>query len=145
MDEQAFLPGTPQVQLEEVPTVPVWIRDERAKVGSLVLTNHRILFIKGSGGPPEPLVTQLLSASLEMLARATEHAQVLIVLAEIARASVFPRRLVADLHEFTLADGSSCRVGKRLGERWEPTIHRLLTERHQRSVVPDGTGAWRVT
>jgi hypothetical protein len=44
----------------------------------------------------------------------------------------------------TQPDGSACRVGKHLGERWEPTIHRLLTERHQRSVVNEGASGWRV-
>jgi hypothetical protein len=145
VDDQAFRPDSPEIQLDEVPTQPVWIQGRRATVGSVVLTNDRILFIKdASGSPQSGLVGQLLSAPLDALAQALERAQVVVSLPEVTGGKVVRRRLVADLYEFTLADGSTCRFGNHLGERWEQTVHRLLTERHGRSIVPDGAGAWRV-
>jgi hypothetical protein len=145
MGERAFAPGTPEAKLDEVPTQPVWVEGTRAKIGSLALTNDRILFVKDVGGAGGAgLVESLLAAPGEMAAQATERAQAVVPLAQVSGGRVVPRRLVADLYEFTLADDSTCRVGKHLGERWEPTIHRLLTERHQRSVVSEGTTGWRV-
>jgi hypothetical protein len=145
VDDRAFASDSPEVQLDEVPTQPVWIQGKRSMVGSVVLTNDRILFIKSASGAPQSgLVGHLLSAPLDALAQALERAQVVVSLPDVTGAKVVPRRLVADLYEFTLADGSTCRFGKHLGERWEHTIHRLLTERHGRSIVPDRAGAWRV-
>lgn len=145
VDDRAFASDSPEVQLDEVPTQPVWIQGKRSTVGSVVLTNDRILFIRGASGSPQSgLVGQLLSVPLDALAQALERAQVVVSLPDVTGAKVVPRRLVADLYEFRLADGSTCRFGKHLGERWEQTIHRLLTQRHGRSIVPDGAGAWRV-
>jgi hypothetical protein len=146
VDERTFQPGTPEVQIEEVPTMPVWIGDRRAQVGSLVLTNDRMLWIKETGaGAAESVITELLATPGQVLARAREEAQVLMPLGELARARIVPRRVVANLYEFTLADGSIFRIGARLAQRWEPTIQRLLTERHQRSVVRDDSEGWSVT
>jgi hypothetical protein len=145
VDDRAFAPGTPEVQLDEVPNQPIWSEGKRAKIGSVVLTNDRILFIKdAAGAPPSGLVAQVLSAPLEMLAQASERAQVVVTLPELAGARVVPRRLVADLYDFTLGDGATCRFGKHLRERWDPTIQRLMTERHNRPVVDEGTSGWRV-
>jgi hypothetical protein len=145
MDEQAFAPDASEAKLDEVPTQPLWVDGKRAKVGSLALTNDRILFVKDVGGAGGAgLVESILAAPGEVLAASTERAQVVVALPLLTRARVVPRRLVADLYEFTLSDGSTCRVGKHVGKRWEPTIHRLLTERHQRSIVNEGNAGWRV-
>jgi hypothetical protein len=48
VDDQAFAPGTPEVQLDEVPNQPIWSEGKRARIGSVVLTNDRILFIKAT-------------------------------------------------------------------------------------------------
>lgn len=144
VDDQAFAPGTPEVQLDAVPNQPIWSEGKR-RIGSILLTNDRILVIKDAGGgPPTGLVAQLLSAPLEILAHANERAQVVVILADVTRARVVPRRLVADLYEFTLADGSTCRFGKHLQTRWDPMIQRLMTERHNRPVVDEGSSGWRV-
>jgi hypothetical protein len=145
VSDQNFAPDAPEVQLDEVPTQPVWVHGKRPRVGSVVLTNDRILFIKSAGAAPQSgLAGQLLSAPLDALAQTLERAQEVVSLSEMTGAKVVPRRLVADLYEVTLADGSTCRFGKHLRERWELTIRRLLTERHGRSVVDDGDDAWRV-
>jgi hypothetical protein len=121
------------------------VEGKRAKIGSLASTNDRIILVKDVGGAGGAgLVESLLAAPWEMLAAATERTQVVAALPEVTGAGVVPRRLLADLYEFRLADGSTRRLGKQLGKRWEPVIHRLLTERHRRSVVSEGTGGWRV-
>jgi hypothetical protein len=145
MDEAAFAPDAPEAKLDQLPSQPVWVQGKRAKIGSIALTNDRILFVEGASGAGEGgLIESLLSAPLEMLAEAKERARVVVTLPQLTGGTVVPRRLVADLYEFTHADGSKCRVGKHIGERWEPTIHRLLTERHGRSVSREGTAGWRV-
>jgi hypothetical protein len=144
VDDEAFAPGTPEVQLDGVPNQPIWSEGKR-RIGSILLTNDRIMFIKeAGGGPPTGLVAQLLSAPLEILAQANERAQVVVPLPEVTRARVVPRRLVADLYELTLDDGSTCRFGKHLQTRWDPIIQRLMSERHNRPVVDEGSSGWRV-
>ena len=149
MGDEAFMAGSREVELDRVGSQPVWIEGKRAKLGVLILTNDRILFIEGSfgaggAGLTDALIVSVVSAAGEKLAEPTAKAQEVVVLVHVRGGHVAPRRLLADLYEFTLADGSTRRIGKRLAERWESTIRRLLAERHQRSLMSEGNHGWRV-
>ena len=49
--------------------------------------------------------------------------------------------MVPDLYVLTLADGRSVRTHRKLRKRWDPTIRRLLTDRHGATITQDGD-AW---
>jgi hypothetical protein len=53
------------------------------------------------------------------------------------------RKMLPDLYMLTRADGKTCRLHRGLRKKWDPTIRRLLAERHGLSVSDDGDG-WRV-
>src|SRR5689334_7332041 len=99
MDEAAFAPEAPDAKLDQLPSQPVWAQGKRAKIGSIALTNDRILFVEGaSGAGAGGLIESLLSAPLEMLAEAKERARVVVTLPQLTGGTVVPRRLVADLY-----------------------------------------------
>jgi hypothetical protein len=67
-----------------------------------------------------------------------------VTLAEVRGARPVKRRFLPDLYEFTMADGSTCRIAAKTSKNWTPTIRRLLTERHGLNVYDDGDHWWRV-
>jgi hypothetical protein len=144
MDDAAFAPGGPEVDLDRQDGTPVFVEGARGKMGSIVLTNDRIVFAHKSYGPTGNIVGDLVAAGLE--ARSTQKAggpQEILRIADLRGGRVQRRRLLPDLYELTLADGSTCRLHRALRKKWDPTIRRLLSERHGRAVREDGDG-WRV-
>jgi hypothetical protein len=143
----AFIPGTPEVELEKLSGQPVMREGERGKLGWIVLTNDRVLFTDqkfvstGSEGVLGDLAVQLLQKRSEKKAGGP---RAVVELAELRSAQDVKRRLLADLYEFTMADGSTCRVSKTVRDKWSATIRRLLTERHGRSLVDEGEYGFRV-
>jgi hypothetical protein len=63
-------------------------------------------------------------------------------LADLRGGRLQRRRLIPNLYELTLADGSTFRTHRSLRKRWDETIRRLLSERHALTVTHDGDG-WR--
>lgn len=146
MQEEAFAPGAPEVELEQRRGIAVSVRGERGKMGTAVLTNDRILFTQqkfaaAGGGLLEAVVADQLQKRHE---RKAGGPQEVLALAELRGARMNRRRLLPDLYEFTLADGSTCWLSRDVRKTWDPAIRRLLVERHGRTVVDDGEGGWRV-
>jgi hypothetical protein len=146
MADDAFAPGTPEGELEQRGGIAVSVRGERGKMGTVVLTNDRLLFTQqkfatAGGGVLAAVAADQLQKRYE---RKSGGPREVLALAGLRGAGLKRRRLLPDLYEFTLDDGSTCWVSRDLRETWDPTIRRLLAERHQRRVVDDGEDGWRV-
>ena len=146
MGDEAFTPGTDEVELEHNGGTACSIRGERGKLGTVVLTNDRILFSQqkfasADGGVLGALVADQLQKRSERKAGGPRE---VLALGELRGARLNRRRLLPDLYEFTLEDGSICWVSHNVRKTWDPTIRRLLAERHGRTVVDDGEESWRV-
>ena len=146
MGDEAFVPGTDEVELEHKSGIACSIRGERGKMGTVALTNDRILFTQqkfgsAQGGVLGAIVADQLQKRSE---RKAGGASEVLALQEIRRARLNRRRFLPDLYEFTLEDGSVCWVSHEMRKKWDPTIRRLLSERHGLSVVDDGDEAWHV-
>jgi hypothetical protein len=145
--EEAFARGTGEVELERHKGIAVSVGGERGKMGSVMLTNDRILFTQqkfmntGQGGALGALVVDQLQKRSEKRAGGPRE---VLKLADIRSARTNKRRMLPDLYEFTLADGSTSWLSKEMRKRWDDTIRRLLAERHGRTVIDDGEGGWRV-
>jgi hypothetical protein len=112
-------------------------------MAEIVLTNDRIVFAHETFGPTGSLVGGVIEAALE--ARADKKAggsSDIARLAELRAASMQRRRMVPDLYMLTRADGSTVRLHRSLRKTWDPTIRRLLSERHGLALSDDGDG-WR--
>jgi hypothetical protein len=144
MDDAAFAPGAPEVELDARDGLPVHVDGERGRMGRVVLTNERILLtdtVAGTGSVLGELVAAGVEARRQKAAGGpTEIARI----TELRAGRTQQRRLLPDLYELTLADGSTCRTHRKLRKKWDTTIQRLLTERHGFAVTADeATGGWR--
>ena len=145
VDEAAFLPGTPEVELEEhkdVLTGQGW-----PKMGRALLTNDRIVFVDqrfnegaamASGGILAGVVARKLQKRHEAKGAALD-----VPLASITRVARGQKRSNKKILVLEL-DGGERRLNEAF-ERWEPLLRRLLVERHAGNLVEDGEDAWRVT
>jgi hypothetical protein len=114
---------------------------------NLTLTNDRILSVDqkfGTSGS-ESAVGMVLAAAMQA---AAEHKaggpRDVVRLAEIRGGRLQRRRLLPDLYELTLADGSTCRMHRKLRKKWDATIRRLVTERHGIAGVEEIEDGWLV-
>jgi hypothetical protein len=98
--------------------LPVAVEGERGKMGSGAALQDR--HEKKAGGPRE-----------------------IVRLAEVRGARRQRRRMLLDLYELTLADGTRCRVHRKLLKKWDPTIRRLMVERHGLAITDHGPDGWR--
>ena len=146
MDEAAFSLDAPETELEVRGGEPLMLEGERGKLGTLVLTNDRILFtqkkfVSASGGGA---LAALVAGGLQRRSEKKAGGPMEVALiAEIRGGAPAKRKFLPDLYAFTLEAGSGFRVSLKNGERWEPTIRRLLSDRHGRTVSDEGDGAWR--
>ena len=145
MGEEAFAAGSAESELEQASGEPVMVGDERGKLGWVFLTNDRILFTQqkfaatGAGGALGALAADQLQKRSEKKSGGPRE---VAVLADVRGGGPQSRRFLPDLYELRLADGSNVRLSKKLGQKWEPTIRRLVAERHGRTVTDEGDG-WR--
>jgi hypothetical protein len=145
--DEAYAPSTPEAEVGHRNGAAVSIGGERGKMGTVVLTNDRILFTQqkfaqtGTGGLLGALVVDQLQKRSERKAGGPTE---VFALPEVRSAYLKKRRMLPDLYEFELADGSTCWFSKDIRKNWDGTIRRLLAERHGRTVVDDGEDAWRV-
>jgi hypothetical protein len=145
--EDPFAPGAPEAEIERLKGQPVMVDGERGKLGWVMLTNDRILFThqKFAAGGTAGALGGLVAAGLQK--RSEKKAggpREVVVLSKVTGAQPVKRRMLADLWELEMADGSTCRLAAKTGKKWDPTIRRLLTDRHGKTVVEEGEGAWRV-
>jgi len=139
MDEAAFAPGTPEVELDRRTGMPVYVEGEKNDMGDLTLTNDRIVFVSNKLGSTGNIVGDLIGGALQGDQKQFEIAQ----LHDLRSGRMQSRRLVPDLYELTLADGRTVRTHRKLRKHWDATIRRLLAERHGATVVVDDD-TWRV-
>jgi hypothetical protein len=145
MGEDVYAAGTPEAEIDKADGTPVAQSGKRGFMANITLTNDRMLFVDQKFGSSGNLVGDVIGAALQ--GRSEEKAGgplVLLTFTDILRARPDKRRMLPDLYEFTLADGSTCRIHRKQGKKWNPIIRRLLTERHGRTVVDDGDNAWSV-
>jgi hypothetical protein len=142
VDDSAFAPGTPEVELDRIDGVPVHVDGERGRMGDVVLTNDRIVYGE-KFGPTGSLIGGLAEAALE--ARSEKKAggpRIAATLSDVRGASLTRRRLLPDLYVLTMEDGSRCRTHRKLRKKWDDVIRRLLTERHGMTVVHENADGW---
>ena len=140
MDDAAFSPDAPEVEIDRRDGMPLYIEGEKNDMGDLTLTNDRILFVSNKLGASGNLVGDLIGSALQ----GDQKKHEVVRLADLRGGRMQTRRLVPDLYELTLADGGRVRTHRKLHKRWDAKIRRLLTERHGATVTDDGD-AWSVT
>jgi hypothetical protein len=138
MDEAAFAPGTPELEIDRIAGMPVYIQGEKNDMGDLTLTNDRILFVSNKLGHSGNIIGDLIGGALQ----GDQKKHEIVRLSELRGGRMQSRRLVPDLYELTLADGRTVRVHRKLRKKWDGTIRRLLTDRHGATVHQQGD-SWR--
>jgi hypothetical protein len=138
VDDAAFAPGTPEVEIDRRTGMPVYIQGEKNDMGDLTLTNDRILFVSNRMGSTGNLIGDLIGSALQ----GDQKKHEIVRLADLRGGRTQNRRLVPDLYELTLADGRSVRIHRKLRKKWDADIRRLLSERHGAAVTEDGD-TWR--
>jgi hypothetical protein len=145
MDDRAFLPGTPEVELEEHKGVLVR-GGLKSKLGRALLTNDRVLFFDqkfnaGAAGAVGGLLAAVVADRLEK--RHKKGGPLLDVpLGEITRVTRATKFKNKELIVLSTPDGEH-----RFNEgysAWAPLLRRALVERHGRTVVEEGDDAWRI-
>ena len=146
--DDAFSPESPEIQLDQRGGTGVVIQGERGKLGWVALTNDRVLFTqqKFAASPGTGVLAAAVARGLQK--RSEKKAggpREVFSLTEVRSARFVKRRWpLGDVYEFTLADDTTCGLGKSLLKAWDAQIRRLLTERHSRTVVDDGEECWHV-
>jgi hypothetical protein len=148
MGEEAYTPGSPEVELAREGGQPIKLEEERGKLGWVMLTNDRVLFThqKFGSSPGGGAIAGGVAAALQK--RSEKKAggpRELFQLSEVGSGEPVKRRLLPDMFQFNLTDGLTCRLSDGLGEKWGPMIRRLLVERHGLIVADDGAGGWAVS
>jgi hypothetical protein len=137
MDDDAFLPGTPEVQLHDEATVLMAGGALKNKRGVVHLTNDRLFF------NDQRFDTSLggLASALEKLRK--EHPPMIdLALTDITRIAHVTKLTVRDILVVETAAGES-RFASGF-KTMNPLLRQAITERHGRRVVDDGTDAWLV-
>lgn len=148
MQDEVFSPDAPETQLDQRGGTGVVIQGERGKLGWLTLTNDRVLFThqKFAASPGTGALAAGVAAALQK--RSEKKAggpREVFSLTEVSSARFVKRRWpLGDLYEFTLTNGATCGLGKSLLAAWDAHIRRLISERHGRTVVEDGSHSWHV-
>jgi hypothetical protein len=147
MDDDAFRPGTPEVQLQDLGTVLMAGGPFSNKRGHALLTNDRVLFSDQKfdaamstavGG----VLAGTLASGLEKLRK--EHPPMVdMPLTDITRVSHVTKLTVRDILVIETAAGET-RFANGFKD-WSPLLRRALSERHGRTVADDGEDAFRVS
>ena len=141
MDEDAFRPGTPEVQLHDEATVLMAGGALKNKRGVLHLTNDRLFFNDQRFDTSLGGLAGSLSEALEKLRK--EHPPMIdVALTDITRVSHVTKLTVRDI----LVVGTSAGESQFASgfKTLNPMLRRAVMERHGRNVVDDGEDAWRV-
>jgi hypothetical protein len=141
MDDDAFRPGTPEVQLHDEATVLMAGGALKNKRGVLHLTNDRLFFNDQRFDTSLGGLAGTLSEALEKLRK--EHPPMIdLALTDITRIAHVTKLTVRDILVVETAAGES-RFAAGF-KTLNPLLLRALSERHGRTVVDDGEDAWRV-
>ncbi|MEA2477369.1 MAG: hypothetical protein QOC87_1568 [Actinomycetota bacterium] len=147
MDDQSFAPGTPEAELNNQVTVLMAGGPLKNKRGHAILTNDRVLFFDQRFNAQQSaavggILAGLLAQGLEK-ARGTKPPIVDMPLTDIAHVSHVTKMTVRDI---LVIEGPNGTIQFAQGYKtWEPLLRRALTERHDRTIVEDGSGSWKVT
>ena len=147
MAEEVFTAGSPEVDVNSSRKSLVMQEGERGKIGTVVLTNDRMLFTQQKfdsgvgGGALGALVAEGLQKRSEKKSGGPRE---LFSLSEVQGIKKVRRRMRGDIYEFTLIDGTTCAVDAKAMKGWNETVLRLLAERHGRTVSEVGEDAWQV-
>jgi len=147
MDEEAFRPGTPEVQLQDLATVLMSGGPFSNKRGHALLTNDRVLFSDQKfdaamstavGG----VLAGTLASGLGKLRK--EHPPMVdMPLTDITKVSHVTKLTVRDILVIETAAGET-RFANGFKD-WSPLLRRALSERHARTLADDGEDAFRVS
>jgi hypothetical protein len=146
VDDSAFRPGTDEVELDEHAEV-ISGGNERARIGRVVLTNDRIVFVdqkynSGAAAASGGILAALLVDKLQKKHEA-KGPFLDLPLTELTRVARGKKLLNKNLLVFE-AGGLERRLNSGYAE-WAPLLRRLLEERHGKTIVADGEDAWRIT
>lgn len=142
-----FTAGSPEAEIERRSKVLVMPAEGRGQISYVILTNDRILFSRqlfaspGEGGLAALVAEGAIQRVYDKKSKGPAE---LLALGDVRGAKKIRRPLRGDVWEFTLADGTTCSLGASAAKHWDSQIRRLVSERHGRTVVDDGDGAWRV-
>jgi hypothetical protein len=148
MDDDAFAPGTPEVELQDLATVLMAGGPFSNKRGHALLTNDRVLFSDQKfdaamstavGG----VLAGSLAAGLEKLRKA-HPPMVDLPLSDITRVAHVTKLTVRDILVIETAAGEAARFANGF-KAWSPLLRRALVERHGRAVADEGEDAFTVT
>ena len=141
MDDDAFRPGTPEVQLHDEATVLMAGGALKNKRGVLHLTNDRLFFNDQRFDTSLGGLAGSLSEALEKLRK--EHPPMIdVALTDITRIAHVTKLTVRDILVVETAAGES-RFASGF-KTLNPLLRRAVAERHGQNVVDDGDDAWRV-
>ena len=65
MDDAAFAPHAPEVEIDRRDGMPLYIEGEKNDMGDLTLTNDRILFVSNKLGASGNLIGDLIGSALQ--------------------------------------------------------------------------------
>jgi hypothetical protein len=147
MDEQAFLPGTPEDLLDDQATVLISGGPLKSMRGHAHITNDRVLFMDQRFNPTQSaavggVLAGVLAEQLEKR-RKERPPMVDFPLTDITRVSHVTKLTVRDILVIETAAGET-RFANGF-KAWNPLLRRALTERHGRTVIDEGPDAWKVT
>jgi hypothetical protein len=147
MGDDAFRPGTPEVQLQDLATVLMAGGPFSNKRGHALLTNDRVLFSDQKfdaamstavGG----VLAGTLASGLEKLRK--EHPPMVdMPLTDITKVSHITKLTVRDILVIETAAGET-RLANGFKD-WSPLLRRALSDRHGKTVADDGEDAFRVS
>lgn len=141
MDDDAFLPGTPEVQLHDEATVLMAGGALKNKRGVVHLTNDRLFFNDQRFDTSLGGLAGTLSEALEKLRK--EHPPMIdLALTDITRIAHVTKLTVRDILVVETAAGES-RFANGF-KTMSPLLRQAITERHGRRVVEDGADDWLV-
>jgi hypothetical protein len=147
MDDDAFRPGTPEVQLQDLATVLMAGGAFSNKRGHALLTNDRVLFSdvrfdSATSTAIGGVLTGAVAAGLEKL-RKKHPPMVDMSLTDIVRVAHVTKLTVRDILVIETASGET-RFANGF-KAWSPLLRRALTERHGKTVADEGEDAFTVS
>jgi hypothetical protein len=146
MDDDAFRPGAPELPLHDMATVLMASGPLKNKRGHAHLTNDRIFFsdrrfdAAAAGGAGGALAGATASAFEKL--RKERPPMVDFPLTDVTRVAHVTKLTVRDILVIETAAGET-RFANGFKE-WSPSLRRVLTERHGRTLADDGEDGWHV-
>ncbi len=144
MDEQAFVPGTPETELDSRSTY-LLAGGLKNKSGHATLTNDRVLFFDEFYGAAKRTISPLQRlVATKMQDRLDKRGPIVdMPLTAVTRVSRAKKMRNKDMLVIE-AGANECRFTGGF-DAWDPLLRRLLTERFHRTIVDEGQDKWSVS